>query len=65
MKIEGNGADHYIFQVGRTPNTRSNKVQTLSESSIEAGIEDSIEATKETKSESLFTKIKNFIVKFK
>lgn len=65
MQIEGNGVDHYIFQVGRTPNTRSNKVQTLSESSIEAGIEDSIEATGETKSESLFTKIKNFIVKFK
>lgn len=65
MQIEGNGVDHYIFQVGRTPNTRSNKVQTLSESSIKAGIEDSIEATEETKSESLFTKIKNFIVKFK
>ena len=34
MQIQGNGVDHYIFQVGRTPNTRSNKVQTLSESSI-------------------------------
>lgn len=65
MQIQGNGVDHYIFQVGRTPNTRSNKVQTLSESSIEAGIESSIEATGETKSESLFTKIKNFIVKFR
>lgn len=65
MQIQGNGVDHYIFQIGRTPNTRSNDVQTLSESSIEAGIEDSIEATRETKSESLFTKIKNFIVKFK
>lgn len=65
MQIQGNGIDHYIFQIGRTPNTRSNKVQTLSESSIEAGIESSIEATGETKSESLFTKIKNFIVKFK
>lgn len=65
MQIEGNGVDHYIFQVGRTPNTRSNKAQTLSESSIEAGIKDSIEATGKTKSESLFTKIKNFIVKFK
>lgn len=65
MQIQGNGVDHYIFQVGRTPNTRSNDVQTLSESSIEAGIESSIEATGETKSESLFTKIKNFIVKFK
>lgn len=38
MQIQGNGVDHYIFQVGRTPNTRSNDVQTLSESSIEAGI---------------------------
>lgn len=65
MQIQGDGVNHYIFQVGRTPNTRSNKVQTLSESSIEAGIESSIEATGETKSESLFTKIKNFIVKFK
>lgn len=65
MQIEGNGVDHYIFQVGRIPNTRSNDAQTLSESSIEAGVEDSIEATGETKSESLFTKIKNFIVKFK
>lgn len=65
MQIQGNGVDHYIFQVGRTPNTCSNDVQTLSESSIEAGIESSIEATGETKSESLFTKIKNFIVKFK
>lgn len=65
MQIQGNGVDHYIFQIGRTPNTRSNDVQTLSESSIEAGIEDSIEATGETKSESLFTKIKNFIVKLK
>lgn len=65
MQIQGDGVDHYIFQVGRTPNTRSNDVQTLSESSIEARIENSIEATGETKSESLFTKIKNFIVKFK
>lgn len=65
MQIQGDGIDHYIFQIGRTPNTRSNDVQTLSESSIEARIEDSIEATGETKSESLFTKIKNFIVKFK
>lgn len=65
MQIQGDGVDHYIFQVGRTPNTRSNKAQTLSESSIEAGIESSIEATGKTKSESLFTKIKNFIVKFK
>lgn len=26
MQIEGNGVDHYIFQVGRIPNTRSNDV---------------------------------------
>jgi hypothetical protein len=26
MQIQGNGIDHYIFQVGRTPNTRSNDV---------------------------------------
>lgn len=57
MQIEGNGVDHYIFQVGRTPNTRSNDVQTLSEEPVEVATE--------TKSESLFTKIKNFIVKFK
>lgn len=65
MQIQGDGVDHYIFQVGRTPNTRSNDVQTLSENSTEAKVEDSIEATGETKSKSLFTKIKNFIVKFK
>lgn len=35
MQIEGNGVDHYIFQVGRTPNTRSNDVQTLSEEPAE------------------------------
>lgn len=29
MQIQGDGVDHYIFQVGRTPNTRSNDVQTL------------------------------------
>lgn len=57
MQIEGNGVDHYIFQVGRTPNTRSNDVQTLSEEPAEVATE--------TKSESLFTKIKNFIVRFK
>lgn len=50
MQIEGNGVDHYIFQVGRTPNTRSNDVQTLSEEPVEVTIE--------TKSESLFAKIK-------
>lgn len=65
MQIQGNGIDHYIFQVGRTPNTRFNDIQTLSENSTEAKVEDSIEATGETKSENLFTKIKNFIVKFK
>lgn len=53
MQIEGDGIDHYIFQVGRTPNTRSNDVQTLSEEPAEV-------ATK-TKSESLFAKIKRII----
>lgn len=53
MQIEGNGVDHYIFQVGRTPNTRSNDVQTLSE--------EPIEVTTEAKSESLFAKIKRII----
>lgn len=53
MQIEGNGVDHYIFQVGRTPNTRSNDVQTLSEESVEVAIE--------TKSESLFAKIKRIV----
>lgn len=50
MQIEGDGVDHYIFQVGRTPNTRSNDVQTLSEEPVEVATE--------TKSESLFAKIK-------
>jgi hypothetical protein len=53
MQIEGNGVDHYIFQVGRTPNTRSNDVQTLSEKPVEV--------VTETKSESLFAKIKRII----
>lgn len=53
MQIEGNGVDHYIFQVGRTPNTRSNDVQILSEESVEVATE--------TKSESLFAKIKRII----
>lgn len=53
MQIEGNGVDHYIFQIGRTPNTRSNDVQTLSEEP--AGV------TTETKSESLFAKIKRIV----
>lgn len=53
MQIEGNGVDHYIFQVGRTPNTRSNDVQTLSEEPVEIEIK--------TKSESLFAKIKRII----
>ena len=35
MQIQGNGVDHYIFQIGRTPNTRSNDVQTLSEEPVE------------------------------
>lgn len=53
MQIEGNGVDHYIFQVGRTPNTRSNDVQTLSEEPAEVATE--------TKSESLFAKIKHIV----
>lgn len=53
MQIEGNGVDHYIFQVSRTPNTRSNDVQTLSEEPAEVATE--------TKSESLFAKIKRII----
>lgn len=53
MQIQGDGVDHYIFQVGRTPNTRSNDVQTLSEEPAEV-------ATK-TKSESLFAKIKRIV----
>lgn len=53
MQIEGDGTDHYIFQVGRTPNTRSNDVQTLSEEPVEVATE--------TKSESLFAKIKRII----
>lgn len=53
MQIEGNGVDHYIFQIGRTPNTRSNDVQTLSE--------EPVEVTTETKSESLFAKIKRIV----
>lgn len=53
MQIEGNGVDHYIFQVGRIPNTRSNDVQTLSEKPVEV--------VTETKSESLFAKIKRII----
>ena len=53
MQIQGNGVDHYIFQVGRTPNTRSNDIQTLSEEPIEVATE--------TKSESLFAKIKRII----
>lgn len=56
MQIEGNGVDHYIFQIGRTPNTRSNDVQTLSEEPAEV-------ATK-TKSESLFSKIKRIVTNF-
>lgn len=53
MQIQGNGVDHYIFQVGRTPNTYSNDVQTLSE--------EPVEVTTETKSESLFAKIKRIV----
>lgn len=53
MQIEGNGIDHYIFQVGRTPNTRSNDTQTLSEEPVEVATE--------AKSESLFAKIKRIV----
>lgn len=53
MQIQGNGVDHYIFQVGRTPNTRSNDVQTLSEEPVEVATE--------VKSESLFAKIKRIV----
>lgn len=53
MQIQGNGVDHYIFQVGRTPNTYSNDVQTLSEEPAEVATE--------TKSESLFAKIKRIV----
>ena len=53
MQIQGNGVDHYVFQVGRTPNTRSNDVQTLSEEPAEVATE--------TKSESLFAKIKRIV----
>lgn len=53
MQIQGNGVDHYIFQVGRTSNTRSNDVQTLSEEPVEVATE--------TKSESLFAKIKRIV----
>lgn len=53
MQIQGDGVDHYIFQIGRTPNTRSNDVQTLSEEPVEVATE--------TKSESLFAKIKRII----
>lgn len=53
MQIQGDGVDHYIFQVGRTPNTRSNNVQTLSEEPVEVAVE--------TKSESLFAKIKRIV----
>lgn len=53
MQIQGNGVNHYIFQIGRTPNTRSNDVQTLSEEPAEVATE--------TKSESLFAKIKRIV----
>ena len=53
MQIQGDGVDHYIFQIGRTPNTRSNDVQTLSEKPVEVATE--------TKSESLFAKIKRIV----
>lgn len=57
MQIQGNGVDHYIFQVGRTPNTHSNDVQTLSEEPAEVATE--------AKSESLFAKIKRIVTNLK
>lgn len=53
MQIQGDGVDHYIFQVGRTPNTHSNDVQTLSEEPAEVATE--------AKSENLFAKIKRIV----
>ena len=53
MQIQGNGVDHYIFQVGRTSKISSNDVQTLSEEPAEVATE--------TKSESLFAKIKRIV----
>lgn len=53
MQIQGNGVDHYIFRVGCTPNTHSNDVQILSEEPVEVATE--------TKSESLFAKIKRIV----
>lgn len=53
MQIQGDGVDHYIFQIGRTPNTRSNDVQTLSEEPVEVAVE--------TKSENLFAKNKRIV----
>lgn len=53
MQIEGNGVDHYIFQVGRTSKISSNDVQTLSEEPVEVATE--------VKSESLFAKIKRIV----
>lgn len=53
MQIEGNGIDHYIFQVGRTSKISSNDVQTLSEEPVEVATE--------AKSESLFAKIKRIV----
>lgn len=53
MQIQGDGVNHYIFQVGRTPNIRSNDIQILSEEPVEVATE--------TKSESLFAKIKRIV----
>lgn len=53
MQIEGNGVNHYIFQVGRTSKISSNDVQTLSEEPVEVATE--------AKSESLFAKIKRIV----
>lgn len=72
MQIEGNGVDHYIFQVGRTPNTRSNDVQTLSEEPAEVATETKSEPTSvnqnsditSDKDSSIFASLKQLLFKF-
>lgn len=72
MQIEGNGVDYYIFQVGRTPNTRSNDVQTLSEEPAEVATETKSEPTSvnqnsditSDKDSSIFASLKQLLFKF-
>lgn len=72
MQIEGNGVDHYIFQVGRTPNTRSNDVQTLSEEPAEVATETKSESTSvnqnsditSDKNSNIFASLKQLLFKF-